>query len=173
MGCSKSKVQNDMEEPEEEVDDEETANIKFKEILADDECRKLLMFECKQGFSEHHLVFWEEVQIFKKLDEADEDTVTTEATRMYNQFVKTGVKEQVNITEALRLEVKDDLQAPHVGMFAGAEQSVSDLIKGNFYYKFIARQSYKAWDAKKNAPPEVPGGKGDKGKGKKKKCLLM
>jgi hypothetical protein len=104
---------------------------------------RALLMECiEKGHSEHHLVFWELVQTFKMMDPADQTSIDRDANFLYENFIKTGMDQQINITEEQRLEVHDALNDCNVNMFMPSEQTAIDLIKGNFYYKFIESDSY-------------------------------
>jgi len=113
----------------------------FLSLLHHPTGRSLFYTYLQSGFSEHHLAFWEVVEEYRGIEDADERKDRAEV--IYNQFVKNGTKEQINITEQQRMRVKEHVESPTKTMFDEAQLTAMELIKGNYFYKFKETQQYQ------------------------------
>ena len=81
----------------------------FLLILHDAAGRAALLDYLKAGYSEHHLIFWEEAtQVYAKLEAQEERNRL--AQDMWHRYIKNGSKSQINITEPQRLRLQSAVE---------------------------------------------------------------
>lgn len=119
----------------------------FIALLHHERGRGLFYEFLKSNYSEHHLSYWEEVQKFKKLNSSttSEEEIKMHSLKIYNEYVKNGVKQQINIYDVQRMKIKENLEKPTLHIFDESENIVFELIKGNYYVKFRESEPYKQW----------------------------
>ena len=97
----------------------------FLYLLHSNSGRPLFFEHLRSGFSEHHLLFWEQVQQYKRisvaatspsssppltsLDEGPLPTALQKAQSINSRFIVTGSPLQINITEQARLRIQHTL----------------------------------------------------------------
>lgn len=130
--------------------DTQNDNARFMALLVDPTGVELFKAHLLKNYTEHHLCFWQEVQIFRQI--TDETELAQSANTIYSTYVRKGAKREINITERLKSAVKERLATPTIEMFADAERTSIDLIKGNFFFTFLQTADYKNWQAMINKP---------------------
>ena len=140
---------------------EENDNTRFLALIRDPEGVELFKTHLKRSHTEQTLCFWQEVQQFRQL--TDDEELKAAAALIYNTYVKKGCAREINLTERLKSEIKDQLGTPTVDMFENAEFTCLNLIKGNFFFTFLQTDDCKAWVAQKNKPHKT----------KKDNCAVM
>lgn len=137
---------------------EENDNAKFMALIKHPEGCELFKKHLMANYTEQHLCFWQDVQVFRKITN-DDEALRTEARKLFNMYVKKSSVKEINITEVLKSHIKDKLdQEPSIEMFADAERTSLDLIKGNFFFQFLQTDAYKNWKANLGKPGKKEGG---------------
>ena len=167
----------------------------FLYLLHSSSGRPLFFEHLRNGFSEHHLLFWEQVQQYKRLSlpasspsspvpSSSTDLSPTplqKAQSITSRFITTGSPLQINITEQARLRITSQLTkaggvAPQ-GLFDESEHVVVELMKGNYFFSFKETEDYQRWlrDEKKAAKKTAKADRSGKtvGKGGSKFCTLL
>ena len=119
----------------------------FLHLLHSNSGRPLFFEHLRLGFSEHHLLFWEQVQQYKRisaqlssplsfppLDPLDEPLPTPlqKAQTINTRFIITGSPLQINITEQARLRIQHTLNKfiPHASPAWGTTVGRSGRVGG-------------------------------------------
>ena len=135
----------------------------FLYLLHSDSGRPLFFEHLRSGHSEHHLVFWEQVQQYKRshrpvpasaVASASEPPLQTpleKAQSIHKRFIVAGSQLQINITEQARTRIQSTLQQcdaahqPPCGLFDESETVCCELMKGNYFYSFRETRDYDEW----------------------------
>lgn len=132
----------------------------FLLILHDAAGRRALFDFLKSGYSEHHLSFWEDVEMhYKSIAAAAERDA--KAKEFWHLYIKNGSKSQINIHEPQRLRLQVAIEkldnksaAPEHAqpdLFDEASAHCLELIKGNYFFPFQQSKQYAAFQTEKRA----------------------
>ena len=123
--------------------------LEFISLLENDEGRACFMGFLETNYTEHHLIFWEEVKDYRKLTDAA--AIKAAADALFKKFVKAGTKLQINVTDMIKAQIEDDIKAgATLVVFDEAERICMDLMKGNQYHPFMKTPEYIAWKKKED-----------------------
>ena len=174
----------------------------FLYLLHSDSGRPLFFEHLRGGFSEHHLLFWEQVQQYKRISNQHHSPLSSppltslddplpsplqKAQSINTRFILTGSPLQINITEQARLRIQHTLTKfpsptggaggvpPPAGLFDESEQVCVELMKGNYFYSFRETSDYQQWlqGEKKALKKSGKASKGGKGAVNKKLCTIL
>lgn len=92
----------------------------FLALLADPTGAEYFMDYLKTNYTEHHLMFWREVQTYKVLEktvESNADPIVfgkqclalfkKQALEVFNKYIKAGTKLQINVTDIVKGSIED------------------------------------------------------------------
>jgi len=158
----------------------QTLHQQFMSLILNDTGRKLFYEYLKCGYSEHHLMYWEATQNYRKvgresliqqgipdqhndeqvvpyhsyqpnqifthpIDSTTNSKLQIEAQNIYNEFIKSGVKMQINIAETCRNAIANNLPHATLHIFDEADHIVIELLKGNYFFAFRETDKWKEY----------------------------
>ncbi len=143
----------------------------FMLLVSDPAGVAALLDYLKAGYSEHHLVFWQEVQErYRRLPSTTDPSAPARnklAEDMWHRYGKNGSQSQINITEPQRLRLQTAIEkigqvdaasgaaygAP-VDLFDESAAHCLELIKGNYFFPFQSSKQYAGYKVEKKAKEE-------------------
>ena len=136
----------------------------FLYLLHSDSGRPLFFEYLRNSCTEHHLLFWEQVQHYKRshqpqppnaavrsVSEPPIQTPLEKASSIHKRFIMAGSPLQINITEQARTRIQsalsqcDPTHQPPPALFDESETVCVELMKGNYFYSFKAERDYTEW----------------------------
>lgn len=75
-------------------------------------------------------------QFTHPLDVSTNAMLQQTALKIYNDYIKNGVKLQININDHCRTAIKDNLAHATIHLFDDADNVAIELIKGNYFFAF-------------------------------------
>lgn len=131
------------EEKDKKLDNITQEKADFLALLQSESGCECFMQHLKQNYTEHHLMFWQECQKYRQIE--DETLRKEEAKKIYGKFVKSGTRLQINVTDVIRGTVEDKVAEGEKTLFDAAERVCMDLMKGNQYHPFMKTKDYEAF----------------------------
>lgn len=128
-----------------------TSNKEFDLFLTNKEAKEIFKQFLVREFSVENLMFYTEVQYFKKLTDADEIKET--ADQIFTTYVTVGAPFEINIPNDIRNIVGSNVQkAPiPVDSFFESEKAVYTSMEKESFPRFQKNKLYQNW---KNANPD-------------------
>ena len=138
----------------------------FLYLLHSDSGRPLFFEQLRNSLTEHHLLFWEQVQQYRRCHQPQSPTELRPATDppvqtplekaryIHTKFISPGAQLQINITEQVRTRIQSTLapcdasHQPPLGLFDESEVACLEMMKGNYFHTFKETRDYSDWLAK-------------------------
>eukprot|EP00761_Pharyngomonas_kirbyi_P001017 gb/GECH01001018.1/.p1 GENE.gb/GECH01001018.1/~~gb/GECH01001018.1/.p1 ORF type:complete len:464 (+),score=109.34 gb/GECH01001018.1/:1-1392(+) len=98
-------------------------------LLTDPYIRNRFKKYCKKQFSDENIVFWEEVETYKKLD-PDEQSVF--AHKIFNTFISRKAIFSLNMIDDIRDECEANLDTPNKHLFDNAQRATELNLKDSY-----------------------------------------
>lgn len=138
-----------------------TGNKEFDFFLSNKDAKEIFKQFLVREFSVENLMFYTEVQYFKK---ADAEEVKETADQIFTTYVTVGAPFEINIPNDIRNVVGTNVQKNPIPLdaFFEAEKAVYNSMEKESFPRFQKNKLYQNWknanpdQAKKNAPNKKP-----------------
>ncbi|KAJ3429968.1 double hit isoform b [Anaeramoeba flamelloides] len=115
--------------------------IPFEILLQHKQCRKYFLTFLESNMMEENLLFYSEVQKFKKTKEKNRMKT---AKRIYEQYIKTGSQKQINLEGTTRVQIDTDISKNKISknIFSESESEIFMTLIKECYPRFLSSEDY-------------------------------
>ncbi|KAJ6237094.1 leucine-rich repeat [Anaeramoeba flamelloides] len=134
----------ELKEPEEKNEEKADELVSITEILSSPLNVSRFVNFLKTIYGEENLMFYLAVNNFKQIDSSMDRLIKIGAKKIYEDFVKSGSPQQINVDHLIRLAIDKEIQSSdfNQNVFDRAHFAILKLLRNDCYPKFVNSKYY-------------------------------